>query len=115
MSRRHVSAGGSIVNVSSAASLTGSPSEYVACAAYEGAIESFTIGVVREVAQDGICVNGVKPGLVHIEVPGEGSDPRQIERLRDALPMRRGVGPSPVAAVILSLPILPDEASKVTG
>ena len=113
MSRRYGAAGGAIVNVSSAASRTGSPNEYVDYAASKGAIDSFTIGVAREVAQDGIRVNGVRPGFVHTEIHTDGGDPGRIERLRDTLPMRRGGDPSEVAAAILWL--LSDEASYVTG
>ena len=113
MSRRYGAAGGAIVNVSSAAALTGSPNEYVDYAASKGAIDSFTVGVAREVARDGIRVNGVRPGFVHTEIHAQGGDPGRIERLQDTLPMRRGGHPSEVAAAILWL--LSDEASYVTG
>ena len=113
MSRRYGGAGGAIVNVSSAASRTGSPNEYVDYAASKGAIGSFTIGVAREVAQDGIRVNAVRPGFVRTEIHAAGGDPRRIERLQHTLPMRRGGDASEVAAAILWL--LSDEASYVTG
>ena len=113
MSRRHGGAGGAVVNVSSAASRTGSPNEYVDYAASKGAVDSFTIGVAREVAQDGIRVNGVRPGFVRTSIHAEGGDPHRIDRLRDLLPMRRGGEPEEVAAAILWL--LSEEASYVTG
>ncbi len=113
MSRRFGGLGGAIVNVSSAASRTGSPNEYVDYAASKGAIDSFTIGVAREVARDGIRVNAVRPGFVRTEIHGAGGDPRRIDRLKDTLPIGRGGESSEVAAAILWL--LSDEASYVTG
>ena len=113
MSRRYGASGGAIVNVSSAASRTGAPYEYVDYAASKGAIDSFTIGVAREVAKDGIRVNAVRPGFVHTAIHASGGDRSRIERLRHTLPMGRGGDPSEVAAAILWL--LSDEASYVTG
>ena len=113
MSRRLGGSGGAIVNVSSAASRTGSPNEYVDYAASKGAIDSFTIGVAREVAADGIRVNAVRPGFVRTEIHADGGDRKRIEQLQDTLPMMRGGDPSEVAAGIVWL--LSDEASYVTG
>ena len=113
MSRRHGGAGGAIVNVSSAASRTGSPNEYVDYAASKGAVDTFTIGIARETAQDGIRVNAVRPGFIRTGIHSAGGDPRRIERFRDTLPMRRGGDPTEVAAAILWL--LSEEASYVTG
>lgn len=113
MSRRLGGCGGAIVNVSSAASRTGSPNGYVDYAASKGAIDSFTIGIAREVAADGIRVNAVRPGFVRTQIHADGGDPKRIERLQDTLPMMRGGDPSEVAAGIVWL--LSDEASYVTG
>ena len=113
MSRRSGGPGGAIVNVSSAASRTGAPNEYVDYAASKGAIDSLTIGVAREVAEDGIRVNAVRPGFICTGIHAGRGDPQRIERLQDALPMRRGGKPEEVAAAILWL--LSEEASYVTG
>lgn len=113
MSRRSGGSGGAIVNVSSAASRTGSPNEYVDYAASKGAVDSLTIGVAREVAEDGIRVNAVRPGFIRTGIHAGRGDPQRIERLQDALPMRRGGKPEEVAAAILWL--LSEEASYVTG
>ena len=113
MSLRFGGSGGSIVNVSSAASRTGSPNEYVDYAASKGAIDSLTIGVAREVAEDGIRVNGVRPGFIRTGIHAGQGDPHRIDRLQDSLPMRRGGESDEVAAAILWL--LSEEASYVTG
>lgn len=113
MSLRFGGSGGSIVNVSSAASRTGSPNEYVDYAASKGAVDSLTIGVAREVAEDGIRVNCVRPGFIRTGIHAGRGDPHRIERLQDALPMRRGGEPDEVAAAILWL--LSEESSYVTG
>jgi NAD(P)-dependent dehydrogenase (short-subunit alcohol dehydrogenase family) len=113
MSRRHGGAGGAIVNVSSAASRTGSPGEYVDYAASKGAIDSFTIGVAREVAPDGIRVNAVRPGFIRTDIHADSGDPGRVDRLQGMLPMRRGGSAEEVASAILWL--LSDAASYVTG
>lgn len=113
MSTRSGGPGGSIVNVSSGAALTGSPGEYVDYAATKGAVETFTIGLAREVASEGIRVNGVRPGFIYTELHADGGEPRRVDRLKSLVPMQRGGQPEEVAAAILWL--LSTEASYVTG
>lgn len=113
MSRRYGGGGGSIVNVSSTAACSGSPGEYVDYAASKGAVDSFTIGVAREVATDGIRINAVRPGFVLTEIHAQSADPERVQKLRPKLPMRRGGDAEEVAAAILWL--LSEEASYVTG
>ncbi|MFL6620891.1 MAG: SDR family oxidoreductase [Povalibacter sp.] len=113
MSTKHGGAGGSIVNVSSMAARLGSPNEYVDYAAAKGAIDTFTIGLAKEVAAEGIRVNAVRPGLIHTEMHASGGEAGRIERLKDSVPLKRGGRPEEVAHAILWL--ASDEASYTTG
>jgi len=113
MSTRHGGRGGGIVNVSSKAATLGSPGEYVDYAATKGALDTFTIGLAKEVAEEGIRVNGVRPGLIHTEMHAKGGEPGRIERVKPSIPMQRGGQPEEVAAAILWL--LSEEASYITG
>ncbi|HHZ10830.1 MAG TPA: SDR family oxidoreductase [Rhizobiales bacterium] len=113
MSTRHGGRGGAIVNVSSVAAVHGSPGEYVDYAASKGAIDSFTVGLAREVADEGIRVNAVRPGIVATEIHASGGQPDRIERLRGLVPMKREGEAHEVAHAILWL--LSDEASYTTG
>jgi NAD(P)-dependent dehydrogenase (short-subunit alcohol dehydrogenase family) len=113
MSTRHGGKGGAIVNLSSGASRLGSPGEYVDYAASKGAIDTMTIGLAKELAEEGIRVNCVRPGFVHTEIHAAGGEPNRIERLRDSIPMKRGGDPDEVARAVLWL--LSDEASYATG
>lgn len=112
MSTRRGGPGGAIVNVSSTAARYGS-GEYVDYAATKGAVETFTIGLAREVAEEGIRVNGVRPGFIYTELHAKGGEPARVDRVKDRVPMRRGGSPEEVAATILWL--LSAEASYVTG
>jgi NAD(P)-dependent dehydrogenase (short-subunit alcohol dehydrogenase family) len=105
--------GGSIVNVSSMASRLGSPNEYVDYAASKGAVDTFTIGLSREVAAEGIRVNAIRPGLIDTEMHASGGEPGRIERLKSSVPMQRGGTAEEAAHSILWL--LSDEASYTTG
>ena len=113
MSTIHGGSGGSIVNVSSAASRLGSPGEYVDYAASKGAIDTMTIGLARETAQEGIRVNAVRPGLVDTTIYASGGQPDRIARLAPAIPMGPAGRPSEIANAIAWL--CSDEASYVTG
>jgi NAD(P)-dependent dehydrogenase (short-subunit alcohol dehydrogenase family) len=105
--------GGAIVNVSSIAARLGSPHEYVDYAASKGAIESFTIGLAREVAAEGVRVNAVRAGLTYTEIHASSGEPDRVDRLKSAVPMRRGGTPEEIARAILWL--LSDDASYSTG
>ena len=113
MSTRHGGQGGSIVNVSSMAARLGSPNEYVDYAAAKGAIDTFTIGLAKEVGAEGIRVNAVRPGLIYTDMHASGGEPGRIERLKDSVPLKRGGQPEEVANAILWL--ASDEASYTTG
>jgi NAD(P)-dependent dehydrogenase (short-subunit alcohol dehydrogenase family) len=113
MSTRCGGSGGSIVNVSSAAARYGSAGEYVDYAATKGAVETFTIGLAREVAEEGIRVNAVRPGFIYTELHAKGGEPARVDRVKTRVPMRRGGSPEEVAAAIVWL--LSGEASYVTG
>ena len=113
MSTRHGGSGGAIVNVSSGASRSGSPREYVDYAATKGAIDTFTIGLGTEVAEEKIRVNAVRPGFIYTELHAKGGEPGRMERVKTLIPMQRGGQPEEVAAAILWL--LSDEASFITA
>ncbi len=90
MARRHGGQGGAIVNVSSVAARLGSPNEYVDYAASKGALDTFTIGLAKEVAGEGVRVNGVRPGYIHTGFHALSGDPDRVSKLEPGLPMGRG-------------------------
>ncbi|MBL4831393.1 MAG: SDR family oxidoreductase [Aliivibrio sp.] len=113
MSTKHGGLGGTIVNVSSGAAKSGSPNEYIDYAASKGAIDTLTKGLSREVATEGIRVNGVRPGLIYTDMHADGGEPERIERLKDKIPMQRGGLPIEVAEAIYWL--ASDNSSFSTG
>src|SRR5450830_52694 len=113
MSTRHGGQGGAIVNLSSMAAKLGGPGEYVDYAASKGAIDAFTIGLAKEVAAEGIRVNAVRPGLIYTEIHASGGEAGRVDRLKDAVPMKRGGTAQEVANAIVWL--LSAEASYATG
>jgi len=113
MSTANGGAGGAIVNVSSRAAQLGAPGEYVDYAASKAALDALTIGLAREVAGEGIRVNGVRAGIIDTDIHADGGEPRRVDRLAPTLPMRRGGEAVEVARAILWL--LSDDASYSTG
>jgi len=113
MSTRNGGGGGAIVNVSSVAAVLGSAGEYVDYAASKGAIDSFTVGLAREVAEEGIRVNAVRPGTIDTEIHASGGQPDRAARVAPAIPMKRPGTAEEIARAVLFL--LSDEASYTTG
>jgi NAD(P)-dependent dehydrogenase (short-subunit alcohol dehydrogenase family) len=113
MSTAHGGTGGVIVNLSSMAATLGSPGQYVDYAASKGAIDTFTLGLAREVAQEGIRVNAVRPGVIDTEIHASGGQPDRATQLASAIPMRRAGRADEVAQAILWL--MSDAASYTTG
>lgn len=113
MSTRKGGAGGAIVNISSIATRTGSAGEWVHYAASKGAVNTFTIGLAREVAAEGIRVNAVAPGLVETGIHAANGEPGRLNRLSPTIPMHRAGTPEEIAQGVLWL--LSDAASYVTG
>lgn len=113
MSTRHGGRGGAIVNLSSAAARLGSPGQYVDYAAAKAAIDTFTLGVAREVATEGVRVNAVRPGIIDTEIHASGGQPDRAQRLAPQVPMQRAGTADEVAQAVMWL--LSDQASYVTG
>jgi NAD(P)-dependent dehydrogenase (short-subunit alcohol dehydrogenase family) len=113
MSTRHGGKGGAIVNVSSRAAVLGAPGEYVDYAASKAALDTLTAGLAKEVAGEGIRVNGVRAGIIYTDIHASGGEPGRVDRLGPTLPMARGGTADEVARAILWL--LSDEASYTTG
>lgn len=113
MSTQRGGRGGAIVNVSSGASRSGAPGEYVDYAASKGALDTFTIGLAKEVAEEGIRVNAVRPGFIYTDIHASGGEPGRVDRVKLFAPLKRGGTPEEVAHAVLWL--LSREASFTTG
>lgn len=113
MSTKNGGAGGAIVNVSSGASKSGSPGEYIDYASSKGAVDTLTRGLALEVAAEGIRVNAVRPGLIYTEMHASGGEPGRVDRLKSTIPLQRGGMPEEVAEAILWLST--EKSSYVTG
>ncbi len=113
MSTRHGGKGGAIVNVSSVAARLGGSGEYVDYAASKGAIDTFTIGLAKEVGAEGIRVNAVRPGVIRTGIHQASGDPARVERIGALAPMQRAGEAEEIARAILWL--CSDEASYTTG
>ena len=113
MSTKHGGAGGVIINLSSVAARLGAPNTYVDYAASKGAIDSFTIGLGYEVANEGIRVAGIRPGLIDTDIHASGGEPDRAHRLAPNVPMKRIGTADEIANAIVWL--MSDEASYVTS
>ena len=113
MSTQHGGAGGAIVNVSSVAARLGAPGQYVDYAASKGAIDTFTLGLAKEVAAEGIRVNAVRPGIIDTDIHASGGQPDRAGRLGATVPMLRPGSALEVAKAIVWL--MTDESSYTTG
>lgn len=113
MSTRYGGLGGAIVNISSGAARIGSPNEYIDYAATKGAIDTMTLGLAKEVAEEKIRVNAVRPGHIYTELHALAGEPNRVDRVKAGVPMQRGGQPEEIANAILWL--LSEEASYVTG
>ena len=113
MSTRHGGTGGCIVNLSSAAARLGSPGQYVDYAAAKGAIDTFTMGLAKEVATEGIRVNAVRPGIIDTDIHASGGIPDRVAQMTSLVPMQRAGSAHEVAEAVVWL--LSDASSYTTG
>lgn len=113
MSNTGCGIGGVIINLSSAASRIGSPNEFIDYASSKGAIDTMTLGLAKEVAEDGIRVNAVRPGLIETDLHADTGDKDRTVKLKNIIPMKRAGTAQEVANSIIWL--LSDEASYING
>ncbi len=113
MSSRHGGQGGVIVNISSMAAVIGGSTQYVDYAASKAAIDTFTIGLSREVAAEGIRVNAIRPGIIETDIHASGGQPDRPKEMASSIPMKRTGEAEEVADAIVYL--LSPSASYITG
>ncbi len=113
MSSRHGGKGGVIVNISSMAAVIGGSTQYVDYAASKAAIDTFTIGLSREVAAEGIRVNAIRPGIIETDIHASGGQPDRPKEMASSIPMKRAGEAEEVADAIVYL--LSPSASYITG
>lgn len=113
MSTRRGGSGGAIVNVSSVAARLGAANEYVDYAASKGALDTLTVGLAHEVAEEGIRVNGVRAGYIYTDMHASGGEPNRVERVKAFVPLKRGGTAEEVARAIVWL--LSSDSSFTTG
>ena len=113
MSTQHGGAGGTIVNLSSVAAKLGGPGQYVDYAASKGAIDTFTLGLAKEVATEGIRVNAVRPGIIETDIHASGGQPDRARQMAPMVPMQRAGSAMEVAQAIVWL--MTEESSYCTG
>jgi NAD(P)-dependent dehydrogenase (short-subunit alcohol dehydrogenase family) len=113
MSTLHGGRGGAIVNLSSMAAVLGAPAMYVDYAASKGAIDSFTVGMARELATEGVRVNGVRPGIIDTGIHADSGEPERAQRSASVIPMQRPGRAEEVAEAIVWL--ISPQASYTTG
>ena len=113
MSTRHGGAGGAIVNLSSVAARLGGPGQYVDYGASKGAIDTFTVGLAKEVAAEGVRVNAVRPGIIETDIHASGGQPGRAREMAPMVPMQRAGSAQEVANAIVWL--LGAQAAYVTG
>ena len=113
MSTLYGGTGGAIVNVSSAAARLGAPGQYVDYAAAKGAIDTFTVGLAKEVVLEGVRVNAVRPGLIETDIHASGGLPNRAKDLAPQVPMQRAGSAGEVAEAILWL--ISEKSSYTTG
>ncbi len=113
MSQRHGGPGGAIVNISSVAARLGGAGQYVDYAASKGAIDTFTVGLAKEVATEGVRVNAVRPGIIETDIHASGGQPDRAQQMAPAVPMLRAGSAEEVANAVIWL--LSPQAAYVTG
>jgi NAD(P)-dependent dehydrogenase (short-subunit alcohol dehydrogenase family) len=113
MSTAYGGAGGVLVNISSGAATKGSPGEYVHYAAAKAGVDALTLGLAEEVADQGVRVVGVAPGLIRTDIHAAAGEPGRVERMAPLIPMQRAGEPEEVADAVAWL--MSDEASYITG